>query len=234
LRVAAVIYVVAFLLASISFASIRAFTPKTDEVLDIKTSLGIATIIQMPETVQSAIIGDQSAYRIEYVDKAVTIKPLRGNARTNLYLFTKDRRYNLRLQVVPQTGAYYIVYIHKHSVGIGPKWSSVNRSGSNEEMTLKLHRLGVTRDGFVLLDAILTAKKTIKPKADDIWLRAGKESVVIQSLFLSRDEIKAGQVVMIGIAVQKSDIGNRPLTLEVRKNSKVLKVEITKGDLSWK
>ena len=89
------IHLLALLLASSSFANVKTVTPKTDEILEIKTALGIATIIQVPDSVQQAIVGDQSAYRIEYVDKAVTIKPLRYGAKTNLYLFTQKRRYKI-------------------------------------------------------------------------------------------------------------------------------------------
>src|SRR5580704_8633889 len=82
----------------LAFAHIHSVKMKPDQILLVKTALGIATIIETPETVQSAIIGDQSAFKVEYLDRAVTIKPLRAGAKTNLYLQTANRRYDLRLE----------------------------------------------------------------------------------------------------------------------------------------
>lgn len=228
------IHLAAFLLASVTLASVKTLSPKNDEILEIKTSLGIATIIQLPETIQSAIMGDQSAYRIEYVGQGVTIKPLRGGAKTNLYLFTKEGRYNLRLSVVPQNQAYYIVYIKKSDLGEGPRWTTQGKTAANDKLTIKLLRSGVTQDGFLLLDVVVTAKKPYEFRTSDFWLWQGTELTVIHSLFLSRLQIKKDQIVNVGLAVKRSELKNFPLIVEMKMASQQsLRVEVPKESL-WK
>lgn len=53
-------FVFSVLVATSGFAQIRKTQVKEDDILTVKTALGIATILQLPETIQSAIIGDQS------------------------------------------------------------------------------------------------------------------------------------------------------------------------------
>ena len=227
------IHLSALLLASVSFASIKNITPKIDEIIDMKTALGIATIIQMPDTVQSAIIGDQSAYRIEYVDRAVTIKPLRGNAKTNLYLFTKERRYNLRLAVVPQNQAYYIVYIRKSGLGSMVKWTKMGQVASNADYQFKLLKIGHSADGFLLLNLSVTAKRSLKLEPSDFWLFQDRDSKVIQSLFLSKKSLKKHQTASVGISMKYSDLGNKGFVVDLRNGSKPLRLEVQKEAL-WK
>lgn len=227
------IHLVSFMLASVSFGNIKTVAPKNDEIVEVKAALGIATIIQVPDSIQSAIIGDQSAYRIEYVDKAVTIKPLRSGARTNLYLFTMERRFSLVLNVVPQQAAYYIVYIKKADLGTGPRWISVNRAVSNAELSLKVNRIATTSDDFLLVDLNVIAKKTLKLQASDFWLLEGSDSKVINSIFLSKVELKKGQAAQLGISIRKSDLGKRPLAFEYRNSGKALRVDLLR-EAQWK
>ncbi len=227
------IHLAALFLASVSFANIKTITPKSDEIIEIKTGLGIATIIQIPEAIQSAIMGDQTAYRIEYVGQAVTIKPLRFGAKTNLYLFTKDKRYNLRLSVVPQNQAYFIVYIKKPEIGSSVRWITQGRVLTNNDLLLKLNKSGLTSDGFLLLDISIVAQKSIKIQASNFWIYEGNESKVIHSLFISSAELKKGQRSLVGISLKKSDFGNKPLILKYLVGKQELKIDLPKAAL-WK
>lgn len=227
------IHVLALLLASSSFANVKTLTPKVDEILEIKTALGIATIIQIPDSVQQAIVGDQSAYRIEYVDKAVTIKPLRYGAKTNLYLFTQKRRYNLRLDVVPQNLAFYIVYIKDQDAGSGPSWRPLNKVVTAKDVNLKLVKVGTTRDGFLLLDLEVTSKGPLKIAPSDFWARQGAESKTVNSLFLSKPEIRQGQVGYIGMSFQRSELNQKPLVVELKIKGERLRLEVPREFL-WK
>lgn len=232
MRVALLVHAAALFLASVSFANIKNMTPKNDDIIEIKTALGIATIIQIPDSVQSAVMGDQSAYRIEYVDQAVTIKPLRGGARTNLYLFTKERRYNLRLTVVPQNLAYYIVYIKKQDVGVGTRWVLNGKVASGDNFIFKLLRTGKTQDGFFLLDIEMKSKKSQRLDPGDFWIWQGRESKPMQSLFISRTELKKDQLVFLGISIRRAELKNQPLILELKTSPKPLRIEVPK-EVLW-
>lgn len=233
MKTAVFIHLAALLLAQFSLANVKTVAPTGDEILEIKTALGIATIIQMPDFIQSAIIGDQSAYRIESVDKAVTIKPLRFGAKTNLYLFTQKKRFNLRLETVPQERANYIVYIKEQEVGRAPLWRSINKTISGKRATWKLLRLATTQDGFLLLDLELTPKESIKVQPSDFWVRQGAISKTMNSLFLSRTDLQRGQINPVAMSIPRAEISNRDLDIGFEGQSEKLRITLPK-ELLWK
>lgn len=233
MRIIFFIHMAALFLAQVSFANVKTVTPKGDEILQIKTALGIATIIQIPDAIQSAIIGDQSAYRIEYADKAVTIKPLRYRAKTNLYLVTQKKRYNLRLETVPQDRAFYIIYVKDQEIGKSLNWKVINKTVVGKAASFKVVRLGTTRDGFLLLDLEVTPKGILKIEASDFRLRQATVSKPINSLFLSRSSVQKGQVAYVGMSIQRSELANRNLNVDFESREESLRIELSK-ELLWK
>lgn len=225
-----------FLVVTTGFAQIRKTHVKEDDILTVKTALGIATILQLPETIQSAIIGDQSGFKIEYLDKAVTIKPLRYGAKTNLYLVTGTRRFNLRLVSGNQDQADYIVYLKKpESPKPETKWRDISRSASKNNLKLSVVRIGRGPSGFILIDALLvstqTQRMTIKPEA--VWIRQSGNSRVINSLFMSDSKIEKGKPLRLGISLAKSDLVlGKPVTIEISSEQSV-SLQISEADL-WK
>ena len=84
--------VVCFLLTTCIWpiqAKVRHVILNQDQIVTVKTALGLATIVQVPDTPIRFVIGNKSAFKVEYLDKAVTIKPLTGSIGTNLYIYTK-------------------------------------------------------------------------------------------------------------------------------------------------
>lgn len=222
--------------SAVASSQIRKVIVKEDDILTVKTALGIATIIQLPDPIQSAIIGDQSGFKIEYLDRAVTIKPLRWGAKTNLYLVTEKRRYNVKLHTGQQEVADYIVYVRNPEISLSTvKWVSVGKYVLLDGMKLTVDRVGKTASGFLLLEASLTVTTTqpssIKP--GEIWVKQNGNSKVINSLFLSDLKFKKNAPLRIGISLAKSDlVQGKPVTLEVR-GQKVLVVQVAEGFL-WK
>lgn len=205
-------------------AQVRNQYVKSDQILTVKAALGIATIVQVPDAIQSAIIGDQSAFKVEYLNKAVTIKPLRYGARTNLYLMTEKRRYNLRLVTLGQDAADYIVYVQTHESVPVTKWRDVNRFGEAGLLRLSFSRVGKSSEAFILLDGQIISKShentAIKPS--DIWLLQDGKSKVITGLFLSDLTLSKGKPLLIGISLSKSDlIPKKALTIEIRRAQKI-------------
>lgn len=96
---------------SAAHAKVRHVEVKKDQIISVETRLGIATLIQLPERPSSVVIGDQGSFKVEYLDKAVTVKPLFVGARTNLYVYTDFHRFNIEL--VPSRGKSpdYLVYL---------------------------------------------------------------------------------------------------------------------------
>lgn len=225
-----------FLVVTTGFAQIRKTQVKEDDILTVKTALGIATILQLPETIQSAIIGDQSGFKIEYLDKAVTIKPLRYGAKTNLYLVTGTRRFNLRLVSGNQDQADYIVYFKKPEP---PKaetnWRNISRSASKNNLKLSLVRIGQAPSGFILIDALLTSTRDLRTmiKPESVWIRQSGNSRVINSLFMSDSKVEKGKPLRLGISLAKSDLVlGKPVTIEISSEQSV-SLQISEADL-WK
>jgi type IV secretory pathway VirB9-like protein len=77
-----------------AFASerVRKIEVKPDQIVTVRTAIGIATIIQVPERPNSIVVGDQAGFKVEYLDQAITIKPLHSGARSNLYTNTSESK----------------------------------------------------------------------------------------------------------------------------------------------
>lgn len=233
-----ILFFISSLICAISSAQIRKVVYREDQILTIKTALGIATIIQLPETIQSAIIGDQSGFKIEYLDKAVTIKPLRGNVKTNLYLITDKKRYNVRLHTKNQDGADYIVYILPDSNNEKKsqvRWVTSRKASEANGLTLTLERLGYSQGDFLLLDLSLkiNANERVSLKPEDIWVFQENSSKVINSLFLSDAKLEKNIPVKIGISLSRSEfIKGKPVRVEL-KGTKTVSISISEAAV-WK
>ena len=164
-------FILTILFVYISNAQVRSLYPKQDEILTVRTALGIATIIQLTDVIQSAIIGDQSGFRVEYIDKAVTIKPLRYGVKTNLYLVTEKKRYNLRLMTLNQETADFIVYIKEPTVIETVKWKYLNQTIKNKSGSLNITRVGRSTKGFILIEARLIPSQDTAFLPKHIWIK---------------------------------------------------------------
>lgn len=189
-----------------------------DELSQVHTAVGIATIIQCPEAISSVIIGDQGAFKIEYLDRAITIKPLRGGAKTNLYISTINTRYSVRLTSVAQDSADFIVYLAPKSNidKADVKWREFQRSVTKGNLTLELKRVGHAQ-GFIVLDMEL--KSLVGQKIDPslVYLSQGSESKVINSLFISSTEVSVKSPMTVMISLSQNDlVKGVPATLEVK------------------
>jgi len=219
-----IIHLASYCLASISFAHVRTVYPKPDEIIVVKTSLAIATIIQFPEAtnIQIPITGDQSAFRIEPVENGVTkglsLKPLRYGAKTNLYIFTDQQRYNFKLITESEASADYIVYIRSKTEPNALKWKSVEKTVSGNELKITLHRVTTTKDQMLLFDLSLVAiNEEVKVDPANIFAFQDKKSKVIQSLFLAASRIAGKRSIQASLAISKNELTvGQPLEINYR------------------
>jgi hypothetical protein len=204
-------------------AHVRTVVPKWDQIIEIHTAVGIATMIETPLPVLPAISGDQSGFRIEYLDKSTIVKPLRPGAKTNLFLVTDKRRYNVRLSTVVESASDYVVYLKDSSAKASTRWHIVNREVSNDRFKLRLLRVGLTSAGTVILDLRLRAfaKESMKPA--DLWVLQKASSKTIDALFISDLEIGPKDEVSIGLAIAKTDLQPHfPLLIQLRFKEELL------------
>ncbi len=213
----------------VNSAHVRRLVVKKDQIVSVRTALGIATLIQVPDRPTSAIIGDLEAFKLEYLDQGVTIKPLHFGAKTNLYIYTDSQRFNIHLVPAPKEIADYIVYL-KNAGSLPPpklaskiKWRSFGKSDTKDGLTLKVKRLGSTGSGFWLLDFELQSVKKTQIKPEWFWVTQGQGHRPIHSLYLSGVESQPGHPVNGTITLREFDLARRlPLQLEVRAKKKLI------------
>lgn len=210
-----------FLLSAESKAGVRHISSKKDQIITVRTALGIATIVQVPDRPTSVVIGDQASFKVEYLDKAITIKPLIAGARTNLYVYTDWQRYNIKLIPTSKVSADYVVYIKPKIVRKKPEkinWSNFSNYLKNEKIKLSVSKIGNTKNGLYLIDFNLTSKKKEKFKPEWIWLTQNGKTIPIHRLFIDELKLRPGKEVSGLILAKRNDLNrSSPLRVEMRR-----------------
>lgn len=207
---------------------------KSDQIAEVKTALGIATIIQVPNIPSSVVVGDSEAFKVEYLDQAITIKPLHAGAKSNLYIYTDYRRYNVQLTSVPTAQANYIVYLSSSqnkdkkfnnlvqivkSLPRKIRWWKIERSLlKNDGLVLLINRVGLSSNNVILVDFILHSKKLTQVNPSIFSLRQNGKSITIHNLFLSGLKADNSRPVTGMFEVIKDELDTtRPFRLEIQR-----------------
>jgi hypothetical protein len=204
-----------------AFARVRKVEVPQDKIVTVRTALGIATIIQVPAPPTSIIVGDSSAFKVEYLDQAITIKPLRANAKSNLYIYTDWRRFNVQLVTGGETVADYVVYLEEpepQTKSSPLRWTSLARSLRSDEITLAVHRAARTKDGRLLIEISIRVMAPVRLNPEWIWLTQRGKPRPVQSLFLSQLDLSRAISANGTLEVLQADVElNEPLRLELRR-----------------
>lgn len=227
-----------FLSSAFAFAGerVRKVEVKADQIVTVRTAIGIATIIQVPDRPNSIVVGDQAGFKVEYLDQAITIKPLHGGARSNLYIYTDYRRFNIQLVTVAEPLADYVVYLEnpKEKIKSSPlAWSNFRNQLKNDSITLATRRIAKTRDGVLLVEFEVRSEKREVFKPEWIWLTQKGTTLPIHSLALSAQELGHGRVVKGILQILRDDVSEKePLRIEMRRK-KISYLSLPKVT-SWK
>ena len=217
---------VVFFFVSIAYSfenRVRYIEVQTDQIVTVKTAIGIATIIQVPDSPNSVVVGDQSAFKVEYLDRAITIKPLIGWAKSNLYIYTEWKRYNVQLITGAEVSADYVVYLQnpkKRQDGSAIVWSSVSKKLTNDDVTFEMTRVGKTSGEFLFVEFLISSKQNGPIVPSWIWLTQGGVTKPINKLIFSTLTMKKGEFVKGVIQLAKEDIDlNAHLRFELRRKT---------------
>lgn len=202
---------------------VRKLHLKRDEIAQVHTALGIATLIQVPDRPTSVVLGDTNAFKVEYLENAITIKPLSHLSKSNLYIYTEARRFNVSLVTMPAPSADYIVYLESEVIQPVPKsepnferWKDFSAEKGNEDFTVTVTRLGRSTNLTMIVFQV-KVKKPVKLKPDWIWLTQRRHTVAIQDLNLSGLEATEKTPVSGFLSVKSQDLkGSSQLMLEFR------------------
>ncbi len=196
---------------------------RADQIVTVRTAMGIATIIQVPDRPNSVVVGDQDKFKVEYLDQAITIKPVQPGAKSNLYVYTDYQRFNVQLITGPEAAADYVVYLDNIKARVkeaapSMRWTPLVRIFKNENLTFETKRLGHTRDGVLLIEFKLSsiAKDRIRPEW--FWITQDAVTRPIQNLFLANLELNPGDSIQGVIQILRKDIDEtKPLRIELRR-----------------
>ncbi len=222
---------------------VRHVEAEKDQIVTVKTAIGVATIIQVPDKPNSVVVGDMNGFKVEYLDTAITIKPLSAHAKSNLYIYTDYRRFNVQLVTGSESSADYVVYLlnpkaktggkTKDTQDKGVRWKPYVRSMKSDELTVKVNRLGEGSNGMILIDFQVKSPKEESIDPSWFWLTQRGESHPIQRLILSSLKTNPKSSITGLIEILKSDLNDEePLRIELRrKKTSYLTIQGVNG---WK
>lgn len=202
---------------------VRRLNLKRDEIAQVKTALGIATLIQVPDRPTSVVLGDTNAFKVEYLESAITIKPLSHSSKSNLYIYTEGRRFNVSLTTTPLPSADYIVYLEGDRklpeptpTPIMERWRPYVTEKSSPDFQVRTSRVGTAGD-FLLVEFYISSQAVAAFRPDWIWLTQRGRTIPIHRLSLSAVESAPEKPIQGFIIVRRSDASTgAPLVLEVR------------------
>ncbi len=200
---------------------VRKIAVQNDQIVTVKTALGIATMIQVPDRPNSVVVGDQESFKVEYLDQAITIKPLHSGARSNLYVYTDYQRYNVQIVTGSESTADYVVYL-EHPKPREQKsslvWMTFRNHLKNEDLMLEVKRLGRAKDGVLIVEFRVSGVKREPLKPEWIWLTQNGTSRPIHNLFLSNLEVRPRNDAEGFMQIMRKDVDpNEPLRIELRR-----------------
>lgn len=228
--------------AAMANSKVRRVIVNGDQIVTVRTALGIATIIQVPDRPNSVVVGDQNSFKVEYLDQAVTIKPLQPGAKTNIYIYTDWKRYNVELISGSEVVSDYVVYLEnpkeKEQANASKKtdpikWIEFKNNLRNGDISLETKRVAKLKNGILQIEFYLTSERKQNINPEWLWLiQAGKtrpiHNLILSSLELSPRAKVQGILQLMGNDIQSSE----SFRIEMRRNTTTF-LTIKKVD-SWK
>ncbi len=188
---------------------VKELSLKPQEVGVINTSIGYSTVIQLSQKPLNVVLGDQAAFRIEFINDSITIKPIRPAAKTNLFIFTENDRFNLTIRVGQSASVDYVVRLRR--IFTDPKKTvQLNRFQTNNGLRLTLMRATYNERETFLDFSIQNTGKHFLTLSPDLF-RVAVDDILkpIRSLYLDNVGIKPGGLVTGSILFPATNLGKK-------------------------
>ena len=215
---------------------VRTVLVAKDQIVKVRTSLGIASIVSVPEKPSSVVLGDTEAFKVEYLDQAITIKPLHAGAQSNLYIFTDYQRFNVHLVTGGLASADFVVYLKgksSSSLKATVSWHPFNKSVLSGEILLTIERLGRKSDGSYLMVCVLSSRKKVIVNPNWFHLLQRRKTIAIDQVYLSSKIIDLKTPVQAVLLIRPESVKSKePWQLVLEKKPSVA-VDLPKGEL-WR
>lgn len=135
---------------------VRTVQMNEGDMMPIFVSPRFSTLIKFDAHPEPGLIGDQDAFKVEYMRNMVAIKPLVSKGKTNLFLFTKEGQFNFQL-VAGTANHDNIVYAKRAIAPVSPKNLNIERVVVVDDLLTKKIGKTATASGMVLkLESVAT------------------------------------------------------------------------------
>jgi hypothetical protein len=149
-----------------------------------------------------AVLGDQDAFKLEYIGNSITLKPVVQNAKSNLFVYTEWGRFTFTVSTVAPGAADYLVKVAfkseetKVPAARSPKRIPVSRSATAQGFTLSVKEIEMPLDlknprGSTLIRFELSStKKPYSFQPASLGLKQGSQFIPIDQIYLDQLELK--------------------------------------------
>ncbi len=201
--------------------STRTLVLDDSEVAVIHTGIGYSTIIQFDARPTSAVLGDQDAFKVEYVGNSLTVKPVLPSSRTNLFAFTDYDRFNFKLETTRGADVDYLVRVKKRQRNGVPQFTSggsppssipiarklIHLSNKRQGVTLQVSDLAYSKaDGVFVISFNLMAAAPLVFEPGDIEILQDDKAISIENLYLEALSLAPGKRVQGKLLVKESSV----------------------------
>lgn len=220
------IYSLIWVVNSFAADRVRHILIHHDDIIHIKTALGIATIVQVPARPNSVVIGDQDSFKLEYLDQAISVKPLRYGAKTNIYIYTEWQRYNLELNTGSEAQADYVVYldtpaIKKKNLDSSLQWQNYFKSCTDNEIKMTIQKFA-KNNNYIFFQIELSSNTENKIDPAWFWITQDVNPKPIDQLFLSSSTLNVKNNISGIIRIKRQDLDEtKTLKIEMRRKKPV-------------
>jgi hypothetical protein len=218
--------------------NIRNLEVGPDGIVVIHTAVGYSTILDFSSKPLSAVLGDQDSFKLEYLGKALTIKPLTAHGKSNLFIFTEFDRFTCTLVSGSPIDVDYIVHINEKSQAppTDPKsrikTARINRQIKFNGFSLKVKSVSDVESRAVIVDFLLSSsaqRYDYSPKS--IGVKQGSQFLKVETLYLDSLALKPGDPPVYGkLAILDRNLDrSKPVTLIFAvpsKNKKAHRLEL--------
>lgn len=200
--------------------AIRLIEATPESVTRVQTALGYSTVVEFQSKPTQAVLGDQDAFKLEYIGNSVTLKPLLPGARSNLFIFTDFGRFTFLISTGNATHADFLVRVRfkavdheRESSPKGPRRRiSVGRKSSAQGFTLAVRDFDISldsrnpRDASLLRFEVSSTEKSYAFQPASFGLKLGKKFIPIEQIYLDRLDLSQKSPPIQGtIAVLNQD-----------------------------
>lgn len=185
-------------------SSIRTVNMREGEMAQIKVSPRFSTLIKFDAHPEPGLIGDQDAFKVEYMRNMVAVKPLVSKGSTNLFLFTREGQFNFRLVASPNAHDDIVQvkrFYPPQSKPVQAEYvrliddlltKKINKESSKQGITLHVESVAAPPSRSTLLVRFWAEmKSTTKPpelRRDVFSIRQNQIETPIENLYLERSK----------------------------------------------